>query len=83
MSYFDHFSNEQAKANKIARKILGEIAKRNGRSVASVIDAFKNQDVNITEEFWSLIRLEYPDFNRVEYCSGCNKFHLWHSDAGE
>lgn len=80
MSYFDHFSNEQAKANKIARKILGEIAKKNGRTVASVTGAFKHQDVDITEEFWCRIRQKHPDLNRVEYCSGCNKFHLWHSD---
>ncbi|EED3923794.1 hypothetical protein T029_25265 [Salmonella enterica subsp. enterica serovar Give] len=75
---FDHFGKEQGKANKIARRALREIAKVTGRTADDVIRDFKNHDKTVTVSFWLLIDCDYPDkYNRVEYCSGCNKFHLW------
>lgn len=66
--------------DKIAKDQLKAIAKKQKRSLNSVIKGFTfGQDEEITYEFWVGIREKYQDkFNRVEYCPSCKKFSLYH-----
>ena len=66
--------------DKIAKDELKIIAKKNKRSLNSVIKGFTvGQDEEITREFWTSIRAKYPDkFNRVEYCPSCKKFDVYY-----
>lgn len=66
--------------DKIAKDELKRIAKKNKRSLNSVIKGFTvGQDEEITRDFWIGIRAKYPDkFNRVEYCPSCKKFDVYY-----
>lgn len=68
--------------DKIAKDELKKIAKKNNKSLNSIIIGFTvGQDEDITRDFWTGIREKFSDkFNRVEYCPSCKKFEVYRED---
>jgi hypothetical protein len=67
--------------NKLARSVLKKVAKETNLSYHQVIMDFRKGDIEITTAFWCILNEENPkNFNRVDYCSGCNSFTLYHEE---
>lgn len=74
-------SEEREKWDALCRMALAHGAKFLSRDYDEVVNAFKCGDAVVTRLFWLMVQAAEPDriFNRVEYCSSCNRFHLWKS----
>lgn len=67
--------------NKLARSVLKKVAKETKLSYHQVIMDFRRGDIEITKAFWCILDIDNPEkFNRVEHCSGCNSFTLYHEE---
>ena len=72
----DHYHEERA--HEVALNSLRIIAKNKGASLNQVIKLFTNGDYETTEQFWINIITEFNGkYNRVDYCSDCQKFSLY------
>ena len=78
MSELEQYEKQQRETDAIARNALKQVAALSGLKYGQVADAFKKGQYAITQAFWEIVESEYPNtYNRVEYCHGCQAFHLW------
>jgi 4-hydroxy-3-methylbut-2-en-1-yl diphosphate synthase IspG/GcpE len=81
---YEALEAHQHKNNKLVRTALRQVARNLKLTYEHVTASFKNGDEPVTVEFWKLINAEYGTrFNRVDYCHGCKKFNLYHSESEE
>lgn len=80
----DDFEKHKHKTDKLVRNILKKIAKNFGRTYKEALDDFRTHNEKLTLLFWIDISENFGDeFNRVEFCPSCKKFHLFFVDMNE
>lgn len=74
----EEIHQHQSETNKLARKVLKEVAKRLHKKYPEVTEAFKEGDEEVTVQFWTVMQKNKKGmkFNRVGYCAECRKFDL-------
>jgi hypothetical protein len=74
----DEFNDHSHKTDKIARMALKKIGKSLGISYVNACKYLREQNENVTIEFWKIIWAENGEkYNRIDYCPECKSFSLY------
>jgi len=80
--YMNNFYEHSHKTDKLARMTLKKVGKALGISYVDACRRLREQDVDVTIEFWKTMWAEGGEkYNQIDWCPECKSFSLYFDEG--